>query len=149
MVQPNCRNGEPATIQSLLDHYMRRPSTPLFNTLTLYEFARNYSMPTESSSQPTHRRKSVILIVRPYYPPDKDGPNYEDYCRQKLMLHVCFRHLSDLLQGHHTYAEVYASFLRSTNVPSCLDDDVYRLEHQQDCSNTDSDNEVIHKLTHP
>ena len=145
MIQQNCREGELATVHSILDHYIRRPSTLPFNDLTLHELARNYSMPSHPGTQPVHRRKNVIVIVRPYYPPDQDGPDYQSYCRQKLMLHVTFRRISDLLGAHQTYAEAYSSFLQSTNVPSCLQDDVYRLEQQQDLSNADSDtNEVIH-----
>ena len=126
MIQQNCREGQLATVNSILDHYIRRLSTPTFN-------------------EPMHQRKCVIVIVRPYYPPDQDGPDYESYCRQKLMLHVPFRHISDLLGTHQTYAEAYSSFLQSANVPCCLQDDVYRLEQRQDLLNTDSDtNEVIH-----
>ena len=145
MIQQNLREGELATVHSILDHYIRRPSILPFNNLTLDEFARNYSMPSQPGTQPVLRRKNVIVIIRPYYPPDKDGPDYESYCRQKLMLHVTFRRISDLLGAHQTYAEAFSSFLQSTNVPSCLQDDVHRLERQQDLLNADSDtNEVIH-----
>ena len=54
--------------------------------------------------------------------------------------------ISDLLGGYQTYAEAF--FLQSTNVPSCLQDNIYRLEKQQDLLNADSDtNEVIHMVS--
>ena len=40
-------------------------------------------MPKEPSAEPSRRRKEVIVVVRPYYPPDRNGPNYENYCCQK------------------------------------------------------------------
>ena len=91
----NLQDGQITTAPSIVDHYMRRPTAPTFNDITLLTFARAYSMPKERSAEPTHRRKHVIVIVCPYRSPDPNGPNYEQYCQQKLMLYVKFRHLSD------------------------------------------------------
>lgn len=96
--------------------------------MTLLEFARSYSMPKELSAIPNCRRKDVVVTIRPYYPPDPDGPCYEQYCHQRLMLHVAFRQMSDLLGEHDTYAAAYAQMLQSTNLPPSLEDDVCRLE---------------------
>lgn len=64
-----------------------------------------------------------------------------NHCCQKLMLHVTFRCIFDLLGAHQSIL----FFLQSTNVHCCLQDDIYRLEQQQDLLNADSDiNEVIH-----
>ena len=84
--------------------------------MTLLSFAKGYCMPKEPSAEPSSRRKEVIVVVRPYYPPDHDGPNYENYCRQKLMLYISFRKNSDILGEHDTYSSAYASFLISSNV---------------------------------
>ena len=61
-------------------------------------------MPKELSAEPTLRRKEVIVIVRPYCSPDHNGPQYEQYCRQKLMLHVSFRQVTEPLGENITYA---------------------------------------------
>ena len=84
--------GQPATTApSILDHYLMRLSTPLFNDMTLLNFARGYCMPKELFAKSSHRRKEVIVVVRPYYPTDRNGPNYKNYCHQKLMLYMNFR----------------------------------------------------------
>ena len=35
--------------------------------------------------------------------------------------------MDDLLSGYETYTHAYAAFLQSTQIPSCLEDDMYRL----------------------
>ena len=49
MIQHNLREGELATVHSVLDHYIKRPFTPPFNDLTL--FAKDYSMPSQPGTQ--------------------------------------------------------------------------------------------------
>ena len=141
LVEQNLREGQPATIPSILDYYLARPSTPLFNNITLLNFAKGYCMPKEPSTEPNHRRKEVILVVRPYYPPDHNGPNYENYCHQKLMIYMSFRHVSDILGEHDTFAEAYANFLLSSNAPS-LQDDIHLLEQQPVSDSNSEDSEV-------
>ena len=75
--------------------------------MTLLIFARSYIMKKQLSTEPTHRRKFVIVSVRPYCSTD---PNYEQYCKQKLMLYVKFRQLSDILMGNITFIEAYYQF---------------------------------------
>lgn len=77
----NARDGQITTVPSILDHSVHRPSTSTFDDMTLLTFARMYIMPKELSTEPTHRRKDVIVVVRPYCSPDPNGPNYEQYCR--------------------------------------------------------------------
>ncbi len=55
--------------------------------MTLLEFARQCTMPRTLGAEPTRRSKRVIVIARPYCPPDPTGPKYEQYCRQSLMQH--------------------------------------------------------------
>ena len=128
-VEDHLEQHQSATAASIVDHYMQRPTTPLFNNVTLIEFARQYTMPKTPESQPTHRSKQVVVIPRPYCSPDPTGPKYEQYCRQSLMLHKCFRHMNDLLAGCENFVEAFSAFLQSSNIPPCLEDDVYRL-HQ-------------------
>ena len=121
-----------ATALSTLDHYLSRPATPTFNNMTLLEFAQQYTMPRELGAQPNRRNKKVVVITRPYCPPDPAGPKYEQYCQQSLMKHKSFRQLTDLLAGHSTYTEAYAAFLQTENVPVSLEEDIFRLQqHQQ------------------
>lgn len=115
--------------------------------MTLMNFATTYAMPKELSEEPTLRRKQVVAIVRPYYSPDYNGPNYENYCHQKLMLYVSFRQISDLLGEHSTYAMVYAAFLQSTDVSHSLEDDVRHLAEQDDePSDTESNTSKVKKF---
>ena len=81
-----------ATMPSILDHYIQRPSDGTFNHMTLLHFAQHYSMPKELGTVPK-KHKMMIVNVRPYCSPDPNGPKYEQYCQQKLMLHVPFRHI--------------------------------------------------------
>ena len=80
-----------------------------------------------------------MVIVRPFCSPDPNGPNYEQYCRQKLMLYKPFRRQQELMGEGDTYATAYAVFLQSGNVPHSLEDDIHRLEQQsQQTSENDS-----------
>ena len=149
MVDENYQEGQQATVPSVLDHYVTRPSTPVFNDMTLLTFASTYCMPKQPSAEPTRRRKDVIVIVRPYCPSDHDAPTYEQYCRQQLMLHVSFRQISHILGEHDAYAEAYATFLLSTGARSnSLQDDIHRLEVQHQISSDDESDsdQVIHAL---
>ena len=123
--------------------YMQRPDSPQFNDLTLLEFARQFSMPKILGSYPTHRSRHIVVIPRPYCSPDPVGPKYEQYCRQSLMQYKCFRKMDDLLAGNESYVDAYAVFLQSGHVPSCLEDDIYRLlQHSSQDSEECSDIEV-------
>ena len=126
----NSEQDRATTTPSILDHYIRRSSNSVFNSITLLAFAKRYSIPREFSAEPNLRRKEVILVIRTYYPPDPNGPHYKQYCRQKLMLHVSFRQITELLGENATYAMAYATFLHSATVPSSLEDDVCRLQEQ-------------------
>ena len=119
-----------ATNLSSLDHYKARPDIPLFNSLTLLKFMQEYKVTKGDESRPTCRAIEVVVIVRPFLSPEPDGPKYEQYCKQKLMLHKPFRLENDLLENHLTFTEAFASFLSTGNVPPSLADDVDRLEHQ-------------------
>ena len=110
LIEQNLQEGQPATAPSILDHYLTRPSTPLFNDMTLISFARGYCMPKDPSAEPSHRRKDVIVVICPYYSPDHNGPNYKNYCCQKLMLHMSFRQISDLIEEHDTLCRSICQF---------------------------------------
>ena len=88
--------------------------------MTLLQFDQDYSMPKESGSEPSKRRKKVVVIVRPYCPSNPQGPKYEQYCQQKLRLHVPFRHQTELLGNTTTFTAAYAEFLQSGRVDADL-----------------------------
>ena len=99
-------------------------------------------MPKELSVVPNHRRKDIVITVRPYYSPDPNGPNYKQYCCQRLMLHITFRHMSDLLGENDTYAAAYRQMLQSANLTPSLEEDVCRLEQFETQLLTQDDNTV-------
>ena len=136
--------GQPATAPSSLDHYISRPSSPHFEDMTLMHFVQHYSMPRSVSTEPSLRRKAVEVIVRPFYPADPDGPNYEQYCKQTLLLHRPFRLYHQLLAGSDTYTEAYTNYLQSGTAPSSLEDDIHQLQQQEQHSPAEEEGDRQH-----
>lgn len=58
-----------------------------------------------------------------------------------LMQHKAFRQMSDLLAGHEMYAEAYANFLVTENIPPSLEEDIFRLQ-QLHASQNNTEDEV-------
>ena len=96
--------------------------------MTLLEFAQQYTMPKQLNSTPNKRSKKIVVIIPPHCSPDPAGPHYEQYCRQTLMQHKSFRQMNELLAGCETHTEAYSVFLQSENVPTSLEDDIFRLQ---------------------
>ena len=149
-VEENLTEDGRATAPSILDQYMVRPATSHFNTITLLEFARQYTMPKQPNTEPKQRSKKVVVISRPYCSPNPDGPNYEQYCRQSLMQHKSFRQVTELKAGHDTFAVAYASFLIAGDIPRSLEADIFRLQQHENDTSEDltEDNEVRIKYNH-
>ena len=142
-VEGNAQEGERATAHSVLDHYASRPTTPHFNSITLLDFTRQYTMPKELGTEPKKRTKKVIVTPKPYCSPDPSGPNYEQYCRQSLMLHKPFRDINELKTGFNSFSEVYADFLQFGNIPHSLEQDIFSLQqHFSQTETTEGDEEV-------
>ena len=130
-------SATPATVPSILDHYLQRPYNSTFEGMTLLHYAQNYSMPKELGTAP-RKHKMKVVSVRPYCSPDPNGPNYEQYCKQKLMIHVPFRHIDQLKGECENFSEAYYIFLQSAHVPASLEDDIRRLlqvEHVDEDTN--------------
>jgi len=108
-----------------------------FNSITLLEFARQYTMPRPPNTDPKRRTKKVVVIPCPYCSPDPDGPNYEQYCRQSLMQPKSFREINELKAGHDMFVEAYAILLQSGDIPRSLEADIFRLQQQQNESPED------------
>ena len=79
------------------------------------------------------------MVVHPYCASDSDGPHYEQYCHQKMMLHVKFRQLSNLLAERSTYTEMHTHLLQLTDVPYSLEHDVSILRNQEHDESSDSE----------
>ena len=142
-LQHRLEEGNELTMDTILDHYCARPNTTLFNSMNLYNFSQSYRTPKRVGDDLIHRKKKVVVIVRPICSPDPSGPKYEQYCRQKLMLHQPFRQIEDLLGATcDTYPDAYSLFLRSGSVPSSLADDVLRLEAAERENHGDNTSEV-------
>ena len=90
-VDDNLEADKPVTVESQLHQYCARPDTGEFNQVTLLEFVEQYKIPKKKGVAFIPRKKEVLVIPRPYFSPDPDGPQYEQYCRQKLMLYQPFR----------------------------------------------------------
>ena len=128
----NLNEAENVTVDSLLDHYCARPATSHFEGMTLLEFAQSYRTPKNASGEgPVCRKKKVIVITRPCCSPDPLGPNYEQYCRQKLMLYRSFRRLDELLGSADTHSAAYTVFLLSGAVPPSNDSRLQGEKHAE------------------
>ena len=68
---------QPATALSALDHNIGCPTTPLFNEMTLLHYVQQFTMPKKLGSNPSRRRKAVVVIVHPYmyFSPDPAVPS--------------------------------------------------------------------------
>ena len=130
------------TVDSQLDQYCARPSTPQFESLTLLQFIQRFKTPKKIGDNIICRQKEVIVIPRPYCSPDPSGPKYEQYCRQKLMLHQPFRQLDELFGMSDTYAAAYSNFIQSGNAPKSLAEAIYDLEMQEK-ENRDAEVSII------
>lgn len=130
-IEDHLQENERTTTPSFLDHYMGHPATPQFNGINFLQFCQQYTMPRTLGSISNHRTKSVIVVIRPYCPPDPAGPQYEQNCRQSLIKHKPFRQISELLAKKDTYTKAYSIYLQSENVPSSLADDIYRLQQNR------------------
>lgn len=84
-----------------------------------------------------------MVVVHPYFSPDSSGPKYEEYCRQKLMLHIPFR--QEELRDSDSYANANAIFLQSGNVPPSFEEDIHQLEQQFQQPLDTEDNIEVHE----
>lgn len=94
--------------------------------MTLLHFAQHYTVPRQGGD-PKSRTKKVVVIVRPHLSLDPGSRDYEQYCKQKLMLHRPFRDEQQLLDIFSIFAESYTNYLQTGNIPTCLQDDIHRL----------------------
>ncbi len=60
-VENQLQEGQPATAQSILDHYISRPTSTQFRDMTFLHFTQMYTMPQDVDSDPSHRRKDVVI----------------------------------------------------------------------------------------
>ena len=134
-IQNNLEEGSTATALSTLDKYVERPSTSEFEDITLLKFVQDYDCTKTSISKQT---KTAVVIVRPHLSYDPNGARFEQYCMQKMMLHIPFRCVDSLKNEHTTFEAAYAEFLSSGRIPPCLEDDVQRV---LDANHNDDDDD--------
>ena len=74
-------------------------------------------MPKNIGEEPVARKKMVVVRVRPHCSPDTSGPQYEQYCQQKLMLHRPFREYQQLkLDTTLTLRLLLATFIQAASL---------------------------------
>ena len=64
------------------------------------------------------------------------------------MQHKPFRHIEELKGVCATFAEAYAVFLHSGNIPPSLEDDIHRLEQQENQTTENDDQDADAELRH-
>ena len=136
VVKNRLDEDKPATSLSILDHYKNRPRTVEFDSITLLDFAKAYTMPRVEGNEPSHRSREVVVIIKPNYSPEPDSPHYEDYCRQKLMLYRPFRNEADLLGENRNFVQAYTS---NQEMYSTLLNDLHLLQLNRTVDTDDSD----------
>ena len=62
-VEDHLQQDSQATVPSIFDHYIARPTASCFNSITLLEFAQQFTMPKELGAEPNRRSKKVVVIV--------------------------------------------------------------------------------------
>ena len=63
-----------ATVLSILDHNVAYSKSPHFHDNTSLHFTQHYTMPKKLGSNPTPRKKAVMVTVHPYCHPDTNSP---------------------------------------------------------------------------
>ena len=64
------------------------------------------------------------------------------------MQHKPFRHVEELKGVCATFAEAYAVFLHSGNIPPSLEDDIHRLEQQENQTTENDDQDADAEVRH-
>ena len=73
VVEDHLAEHQPATALSMLDHNVAHPNSPHFHDITSLHFTQHYTMPKKLGSNPTPRKKAVMVIVHPYCHPDSNS----------------------------------------------------------------------------
>ena len=66
--------------------------------------------------EPVARQKMILVRVLPHCSPDIDGPQYEHYCQQKLMLQRPFWEYQQLKTRHNTLRPLLATFSQAASI---------------------------------
>ena len=97
-------------------------------------------MPKNVGDEPVVRRKMVVVRVWPHWSPETSGPQYEQYCQQKVVLTHAFPRVP-AAQSWMWHAEAFAVYLQSGSIPPSLEDDLYWLQQQQQQNPGESDSD--------
>ena len=111
----------------------------------------HFTQITAHTSEVVRRSKSVVVIVKPHLSSDSDGPHYEQYCKQQLMLHKPFQQVLTLLTVYDTFIEAYTDYTRTNETASSLETDIQQLNTQpsvtDDQDDNEDDNDMLHQNT--
>ena len=72
-VEHHLEEGQNVTALSNVDHYIGRPNSSHFNTMTFLEYARQYSMPKTSELSQLPGVDILLFIPRLYVSPNLSG----------------------------------------------------------------------------
>jgi hypothetical protein len=109
--------GEEIFAPNAIDRYVERVSENknlsdqerrVLPRLSLYRFNSEYDVRTSKK----RLSNKVIVSVMPKFSSDPNGDDYEEYCKQQLILHKPFRRAVGGLKGNaESWAEAYATAL--------------------------------------
>ena len=99
-------------------------------TITLLEFTQHFTMPLVQSPIGGARKSPILIVLLILLDPNMSST---------VVSHLCNKcQVSELLAGHETYTEAYAEFLQAENIPSSLEEDIFRLQQLQATHDTKS-----------
>ncbi|KAF5331234.1 hypothetical protein D9611_013064 [Ephemerocybe angulata] len=143
--QPDISAEDAVTGQSWLQRYMGRAEN--LENLSLHDMMTGYAW-RKSEWRKRREKKEVILRVFPRYSPNPESPQYENYCRTKVVLHHPFRQLSDLrTDENQPWAQVFArcrveGHVHPKDTLRCWEHENRELEEEED----DEDEELQRDL---
>src|SRR5688572_13541819 len=101
----NDENGR--TVQSPLQKYWKRSAE--FENLTLFQLYQKYHF---WQGQWKQCKRENIVRIWPRPSPQRNGPQWEDFCRIKVLLHVCHRNLDQLTEENSkSWSELFNQHL--------------------------------------
>lgn len=86
----------------------------------MFTYFRDFDVNSTRTTVPPKRPIAAIVTVIPRYSSDRNGVQYEDYCRQQMLLRAPFRSVADCLQNgrYRTYQAAYEEAIEAgTLVP--------------------------------
>ena len=96
---------EEVTLANIVDLYTRRPEE--LEEVSLFDYASSYSVKNKNPENVSKRAKNAICMHFPFHVNDPTSEHYDEYCRTQMLLHVPFRHESNLKNHEDTWVAAY------------------------------------------